>query len=406
MFSHIDRVRVILPILLLSLLSFGQDIQGTWYEPQYGFTLILSASGTYRMQLPTGTASGHYAAGQGQLQLRNANGYNALSYTIVQLGASVLVLKDANGVTMNFKRKSEPVKSVQSAVVPDRKIPLRARRPVQKIASRGNRELTTSDIDDVVELVQFVVGHGITRSDVKELEAYSKREFSKTPQAFVADMNELRKGLIQLKTLRDPLPIAQARQHLYASFYFAGQQMAANQRPKAIDIMNRYLVVLASDRSNHLLLTDHDVNGIVRYWSFLGEMQGKPPLTLTKTVLDKAARQLASTFNSLDLTQKKILCSGQVIWQVVQSNWESMSPSRKQELKRSLSAQLPAPSSAGRTYTSNRNPQADAMALEMEMRFQQQSMEMMNQMSEQHHVSTLNMIENMGNTQGYWELGY
>jgi len=46
------------------------------------------------------------------------------------------------------------------------------------------------------------------------------------------------------------------------------------------------------------------------------------------------------------------------------------------------------------------------MALEMEMRFQQQSMEMMSQMSEQHHVSTLNMIENMGSTQGYWELGY
>jgi len=109
-----------------------------------------------------------------------------------------------------------------------------------------------------VGIIQFIIDQKIKDQEVEELTKTLIGEFQAQPRALIQHVQGLKQSLITLRSLQDPIQIGSIRQMLIAEFYKATAQIPENEKPLMIQIINRYVSVLAFDAANNLVLTDDE----------------------------------------------------------------------------------------------------------------------------------------------------
>ncbi len=369
-------------------------ITGKWRENQFNISLVLNTDGTYALQHPGGTSQGRYQAAGQHLQLQDQHAPTAVSYIVLSLQNSQLILQDAQGIRMNFNRivdpesrKNQPVKS---------KV-----KPMQELIRSGEHSLNTGHVETAINLVQFIIGQSVTPSERKEMNDRLIMEFKQEPAYILNQISSLDRSLKQLRTLSDPVHIGIARQELFSALYSATARMPEHEKPLLILVMNRYIRVISEDSQNKLLLTDRDVNGMISYLSFMSELSGHP-ISMNDALRRQLAADMVKQFPSMGLEQKKMLCSASLLWQLMDANWDRLSPAQKNQFRSQMTGQS---HTAAQSRPVQPIPQKRSMSEQMaDFQARQRCMQMMMDMNTQSHTTSLNIIENIGGTGNYWKV--
>jgi hypothetical protein len=114
----------------------------------------------------------------------------------------------------------------------------------------------------------------------------------------------------------------------------------------------------------------------------------------------------------MPLEQKRLLASASLIWDLLESNWNRLTPAQKQQYKSAYYSQIGQNNQSYQTYnqtynagsgyqSSSSKSTADMMR---EQRAKQHMFRMMNEMNMNSHALSLNIIENIGGTGNYWSV--
>jgi hypothetical protein len=401
--SNIILLMVILLMLVFSTGNLlGQSLAGTWAESKYNVKMILSADGTYTLQYPNGQSRGRYSLTGQTFCMQDASGTNPVCYTVVNFSGNGLVLRDVNGLVLNYQRQGGG--GISKGVTAGGEI----------LAQKGGYTLTNGHFNAGLGILQFIIGQSVKPSEVQELKNKLVEEFHQAPAEVLQQLNSMGKSLQTIRSATDPVRIGLARQELFAALYKATMNFKEADKPLMIQVMNRYIKVLAFDPTTNLLLTNKDAEGMLNYLAFNSELMGQK-VHLTDAVLRSAMTDMAKQFAAMPLEQKRLLCSASLIWELLESNWNRLTPAQKQQYKSAYYSQIGQNTQSYQTYnqtynsgssgsgyqSSSKKSAADMMR---EHRAKQHMFQMMNEMNMNTHATSLNIIENIGGTGNYWSV--
>ena len=375
---------------------FGQDLTGTWAESQYNIKMVLSADGTYTLQSPNGFSRGRYSLNGQVFCMQDASGTNPVCYTVAGFSANTLTLRDINGVVMNYQRRGGGSSAVGGG---------------KMLAQKNDYTLSDSHFNAGLGILQFIIGQKVQPSEAEELRNKVIEEFRQAPAEVIGQLTLMGRSLQRVRSATDPVRIGLVRQELFAALYKATMNFKEKDKPLMIQVMNRYIKVLAFDPDNNLLLTDKDVDGMLNYITFNSELMGqKDPLT---DIVRRSVRSdLIKRFPSMPLEQKRLLCTASLTWELLQTNWNRLTPAQKQQYKQDYFSKIGQNTQSYRTYkqiydSGPKNKSGSGKSTSdmiREQRAKQHMMQMMNEMNMNTHATSLNIIENIGGTGNYWSV--
>jgi len=387
----------IITIFICSSILFAQSQVGTWFCQDYQVQLTLGSDGSYQMQHSGGLSQGVYQVQGNQLWMKDNSAYQSVGYYAAMPDGNHLNLTDGNGVMMSFVRKAE-----NSAVAPSQM------QNGERLASAQGLELFQGHVEVGIGLTEFILGHKVKVSEHQELKAKLIEEFRMAPQETIQQITEIDLALRRLATLQDPVQIGLARQQLYAALFLATAQMNEHEKPLLVQVLNRYIKVLASDPQNQLVLTQQDAMGMMNYLVFLNRCQGIE-VQLNKAEQEQFIAEMAQQFQFLPAEQKQVLCCASLIWRTIESNWSNMNAAQRNQFMASMNQQMPAQGYGNANYgqsshTQNSGTQKSMADMQADFNARQNMFQMMQNMNLNSHATSLNIIENMGGTGNYWEV--
>ncbi|MCP5108453.1 MAG: hypothetical protein GY950_34025, partial [bacterium] len=154
----------------------AQSATGTWLESRFNIKLELFDNGTYRIHHSNQVGQGRYSVNGNNFCLYDQSGTGTVCYTVTGYNATRMVLRDVNGVVMDFSRQqSTPSQPQQTAPLPSsgprpgdktRNVP-----PGQVLAQKGQFTLTGEHFNIGIGLTQFIIGQAVKPSEKEELKA-------------------------------------------------------------------------------------------------------------------------------------------------------------------------------------------------------------------------------------------
>lgn len=404
---------VLTTILIFGQLSgvlFSQSPVGKWVDSRYNITLVLNTNFTYSLKYQGRQSSGYWSNRGNIFCLKDKGSTIPICYTIVSYSTSKLVLRDVKGVIINY------AKSISTPIMPKRIIRKnKSGKSATIFAKKGNYILTERDFLYGLGLTQFVIGRKVKKSEVKELKNKLIEEFNTNPGEVLRQLKSLGASMQKVHNSTDPAKIGIARQTIFTAFYKATRNMNEYQKPLIIQVINRYIKVLAYDEANNLLLTDKDVDGYINYIVFNSDISGNK-INLNYTVKRAVKDQLVKNFNSLPLSQKQLLASASLIWKLVDSNWKKLSYSQRVQYVNAYRAKISNNFKYNQRSTNYNNykrwvppknygsQKKSLSQMRREFNAKQNMFRMMNNMNMNSHALSLNIIENIGGTGNYWKV--
>lgn len=230
------------------------------------------------------------------------------------------------------------------------------------------------DLEMIVSACQFFAGSPLTPSQRDTIVAVARRDFAKDPAGSEAQMRDLRQLGNQLSQMSNPMQMLEIR---HAALYFYYTEKKAGRGDETTEIILAKARPLAVDAKNQVLLLAGDLDGIAHYLSFLRQSQGGAAWSEAETRQFK--HQVIESFPRLPDENKAFILGGQIFWSVISHRIQQLGQQRQAELRQRVAQQQQAPMSM------------DAYRI-------------LSQMSRNQHVTTMNILENMGGTGDYWEV--
>jgi len=386
---------------------FPQSPVGKWVDSRQNVTLILKADFTYSLTYPNGRSQGYWSSGGSQFCLRDASQANPVCYTVVAYSAASLDLRDMNGVMLNYRKVTgqNPAPPVQSAAGKKKRV----KGANRVIAVQGDYKLTYGNLRTGIDLTHFIIGHKVKDSEIRELKAKLEEEFKAQPAMVLKEINGIASAMKKVYNSTDPLKIGLVRQELFAAFYKATRHLEGAQVPLMIQVIHRYIKVLAQDERNNLILTNRDVEGYISYLAFNSELAGQK-LDVNYAVRREFTAQLVRNFPTMPLEQKRMVASASLMWQLLDANWKGMTPAQKNQYIQAYRNQVSRnftrkPQDFGSLYKPPRGAHKKSLSqMRSEFNAKQNMFRMMQNMNTNTHALSLNIIENTGGTGNYWNV--
>ncbi len=408
------KIIILIAIIFTVLLSGAgfnllhpQSPVGKWVDSRYNMTLILNGNFTYSFRYQNNVSKGYWSNQGNQFCLKDSSSNVPVCYTVISYNATNLILRDINGVMINYKKVNGASKPVTPTL---KKRAIKGANRV--IATKGNYKLTHGHLRAGIDLTQLIIGKKIKVSEIRELKQKLVEEFNKMPKQTVGQLNSIGLSMDKVHSATDPVKIGQVRQQIFAAFYKLTRNMSENQKPLMIQVINRYIKVLAYDEANNLILTNKDVDGYINYIAFNSELAGKK-ININHAVRNAITQQLINGFASMSLEQKQMLSSASLIWELLQYNWSRMTNSQKVQYANAYRGKIAKnftynqQSSRNNNRTSPKNYGSKKKSLSQMRRdfnARQNMFRMMNNMNMNSHALSLNIIENIGGTGNYWKV--
>ncbi len=391
--------------ILISVSLCSQTPVGKWVDSRQNVILILKGDFTYSLTYPNGSSVGYWSSGGDQFCLRDASGTNPVCYKVMSYSASAMVLRDANGMALNYQKVNP---SQPTAASRGRRIIKGAGRV---IAEKGVYKLTHGHLRTGIDLTQFIVGQKIKDSEMRDLKQKLVEEFNVIPDQVLVQLNGIATAMEKVYNSTDPYRIGLVRQELFSAFYKLTRNMSESQKPLMIRVINRYVTVLAYDEKSNLILTNRDVEGYINYLIFNSELSGQK-IDANYSVRRDFSAQLSTNFNAMPMNQKQLLGSASLIWQLFETNWKRMTPAQKNQyiaayrnqISNNFNRNLQGSGSRQQWKPPQGAHKKSVSQMQREFNAKQNMFTMMQNMNTNSHALSLNIIENIGGTGNYWNV--
>jgi len=404
--------------VLLNLLMFltffsnlnSQNPAGKWVNAQYGISLVLNADYTYTLTHSKGQSNGQWRGQGNQLCFYDSSGAQPVCYTVVAYTAKIITMRDINGVTLSYTRVAVNNTNSSNTIYGNNN------KNGRVLANKNNIVLRYSDFMHGIDLVQFIIGGKIKPTEIEELRVKLIEEFNAQPSYILNQLSGIGNAMKKVKILTNPLQIGAVRQELFATFYKSTKNMNEAQKPLLIQVINRYIKVLAYDDVNKLILTNGDIDGYINCFAFNSRLAGRK-FQLTKSLRNQIKNKLVNNFYSMDMKQKQVLASSSLIWDLLYANWSRMTQAQRQQYVTAYRAKLgnnynnsykqqANKGGSGNSWNSQKksNSKKSLAQMRSEMYAKQNMYKMMSDMNMRSHALSLNIIENIGGTGNYWKV--
>ncbi len=284
------------------------------------------------------------------------------------------------------------------------------------LAEKGNYALTEQHDQFYVNLVQFVVGENIKKSEVGEIRTQAINEFNTNPQAFFTELNQFYTFMSQLYKQTDPLKIANGRMFFIGQFYKVTQATAKKDLPPLVKVSNRYIKVLHYNPQTQIALTNKDIEAVLNYLDFNRQLSGYAGLSYAEKRTFK--QHIPNYFSQLPAQQQAVFVIMPIVWKIMEGQWGRLTLQQKQQVvaqHRAKNMQQNSPQNQGnsggyyqnqqapRNQTSQGNSSSPYLN-QLKLQQRQQLFNTMQNMNENSYMTSMNIIENMGGTGNYWEM--
>ncbi len=387
---------------------FAQSPVGKWVDSRYNMTLVLNGNFTYSFQYQNSVSKGLWSNRGNQFCLKDSSSNVPVCYTVVSYNATDLVLRDVNGIMIYYKKSGG---TQQSATSPVKKRVVKGANRI--IATKGNYKLTHGHLRAGIDLTQFIIGQKIKVSEVRELKQKLVEEFNAMPGQTVGQLDSIGLSMDKVRSATDPVKIGQVRQQIFAAFHKLTRNMSENQKPLMIQVINRYIKVLAYDEANNLILTNKDVDGYINYVAFNSELAGKK-IAVNYAVRNSVTQNLVNGFASMPLGQKQMLSSASLIWELLEYNWSKLTNAQKVQYVNAYRGKIANNYNYNQQSSQNNNnwtppknygsQKKSLSQMRRDFNAKQNMFKMMNNMNLSNHALSLNIIENIGGTGNYWKV--
>lgn len=231
------------------------------------------------------------------------------------------------------------------------------------------------DLQVLLSACQFFAGSPLTSSEQQTVIRDCQQDFARDPNRAAGEIAQLRQLGSALSQVSNPLQLVAARQQALFLLY---QDYAGGSPSATTQVVLARANPLAVDAQNQILLLGDDLEGATAFLSLMQQMQGGSGLTGQQQ--NEFQSQVVANFANLPNESKELLICGRVVWAVASrrvAEWNQQQ--QAQFLQQVAPAQTAQPMSAD-TY------------------------QMLSNMSRNQHMTTMNILENMGDSGGYWEM--
>ncbi|RMD73596.1 MAG: hypothetical protein D6818_04490 [Bacteroidetes bacterium] len=408
------RIPLLFGFLLgLAQLALAQNeslLVGHWQLPQAGITLQFDPSGIYVVTYANGQrVSEGYALQGDQLTLRAFYYGQDQHFRILQLDEQALVLQALDGQPgMQFAFQRAGSEAIPTQPAPSGEV----------LAEANGYQLTRGHFEKVVRFAEFLIADRLSEAERQQALQECINEFRQMPQAFLQTVEQIDGQMSQLYQIPDVAQLGLLRSMLVGQLNLAYQQLSPDQKPYLARLIEQYTPVVAYDPSTQMALTWRDVEGYAGVFAFYLEIAGQP-IQITNEDLQALAQQLAQQFQMATPDQQAALCAMSLYDEYLRDAWSRLSPDQQALMRQQVVAQLAAVMQPGtQAPTQQYTPADDEMPatraeLDAWLARKQQELQtnqfifnsMQNMLLEQ-HATSLNIIENIGGSDNYWEVKY
>ncbi len=430
-FSHLLACGLL--VWTLAQRALSQDysrLTGTWQLPEAGLTLQFDAEGTYLVTYANGQRiQARYSLVGNQLTMEQFYFGQDQHFQIVQLDAQTLVLQALDGqpgMQFRFQRMGG-----QPAVGGFAGYGTSTPPPASSASSAGGQVLsevqgiqfTQAHFEKLVHFAEFLIAGKLSEAERQQALNESLTEFQQAPQAFIQTVEQIDGQMSQFYQIPDVAQLGLLRSMLVGQFNLAYQQIPPDQKPYLARLIEQYTPVVAYDPSTQMALTWRDVEGYAGVYAFYLEMAGQP-VQLSRQELEALASTLAQQFQSATPEQQALLCSMSLYDEYLRNAWAMLNPQQQEQLRQQVIAQLTSSMQSGMyggggqmPYGSPYQPSGEAPApgedidawfarKQQELQTNQFMFNTMNNILLEQHAASLNIIENIGGSDDYWEVKY
>jgi transcription termination factor NusB len=197
------------------------------------------------------------------------------------------------------------------------------------LATQDGLYYTEAHFDKSIRFIEFLTGTPLQDSDIEWLRQEALRNFHDDPQAVINEVNNIDAQMQQLYQTTDISQIAYVRSALICQIYLSTQQQAQNP-PVIIQILNKYVIPLALDSQNLLAFTYKDFEAYIETMKFYAGILGQE-LVFSNQEIQQIQNTLVQQFYSMNLEQKKLLCSMQIFYEYLSNAYNNLTPVQKRQ---------------------------------------------------------------------------
>ena len=420
------KIQLILAFCLFSFTSFhAQTLQGLWYCSQEGvqlqFEMTNANQGTYQCQFSNGVqVQNYYQLNGSVITLYGLNNGYDMAYNIQLSGNQLLLSNQMQNWLFDRQTTATEYKSHYDWQVQE------------VVAQSGGQQLTQGDIHVGYEFVEFVLAKALTNGDQQKLAQSFINEFKANPSASVQEVQVLRTQMPQIYALQDPSQIALARNAIIGEMY--ANLGAQRSESVVFQLLEQYNPILGFSASDKLVLTTRDVDGIIEFATCVNGLSGNASASKEEQQLFK--NQIIQQFQQFGTEERQGIVVLTDYYLYMKGLYNQMSKEQQQQFQQQLvssvntnNANQKEPdytnaSSLEELYGEDCTGCSDWMKEYMQKRkngtataadiekykahIQSQNMyyQTMSNMMLENHATMMNVIENMGGGDSYWEVTY
>lgn len=262
----------------------------------------------------------------------------------------------------------------------------------QILATQQGYQYTEAHFQTVVQFTEFLINQPLNAYEIQTNRQEAVYNFNQNPAATIQDINEISNSMQQLYQVQDPTQIALVRSAILCQLYVTISQTGEN--PYLWQLIQTYSSILAYDTDNNLVLTQKDVDGYLALAQFYAQLNGQQ-FYLDWNQLQQFQQSMVQAFLQGTLEDRKSLAKMALMDDYMQGIYAQLSLSQQQNFASSYTNNY---SNGGtRDYVGEMDTYYNASNANFQM---------MQNMMEESHVTSMNIIENMGDSGNYWEVDY
>ena len=283
----------------------------------------------------------------------------------------------------------------------------------QVIATNGSYQYTQNHFEKAVNFTEFICGTSLNSSELASLKQGEIKDFNEDPAYSLQNIADLDNQMQQFYAITDPSQIGLSRSMLIANLYYSIQDMPNDYAFK--QIFNTHNIVLAIDPYNGISLTQKDVDSYFDFMTFYAGLMGQ------SYIYDQQTR-LASTQGIIDMflygdNQTKLMLAIMTVYnEYMQSSYNQLTYQEKQQFANSMTSNYDNYQQgydysntnnggySSNTNYSNQGTNYSNSGSGNDAQTQQMYFDVMQDMMMQENATSLNIIENIGGSDNYWEV--
>ncbi len=282
--------------------------------------------------------------------------------------------------------------------------------PNQVLAESQGYQYTEAHFQAGKRFAEFLLNQPLSPGEEQAGRQEGIQAFYQNPAAVIQEVVQVDGQMQQVYQLTDPIQVALFRSAMLSHLQSFFDQ--TTERPVLRQLIDTHTPVLAYDPTNMLAFTQQDAEGYLSLMAFYAQLSGQQ-FNLDQATQQQYVEWLTQAFLQGTLADRQSLCVMGIYSQYVQASYAQLNTQQQQDFTASYYGIVEEQPTTDYTNPDNLWPPGVNTTEEKRAYLAQRrseissfnaSMSTMNNMMMQQHATTMNIIENIGGTDNYWEV--